>query len=176
MITHLHHIVPKHMGGTDDPENLVELTIEEHAEAHKKLFEEHGKWQDKVAWLGLLKLISHEQILEEMYAARKGVPTKPHSLETKEKISNSLRGRKLGPQSPEHVAKRTATCKGRPNPMKGKPKGPMSTESKKKLSLSQSGKVHGPASESRKLKIAESKLGRKRKYLPDGSFIMVEPE
>lgn len=38
------------MGGTDDPSNLMELTVEEHAEAHKKLYEQHGKWQDKIAW------------------------------------------------------------------------------------------------------------------------------
>jgi len=47
------------MGGTDDPSNLVELTVEEHAEAHRKLFEEHGHWQDELAWKGLLKLITN---------------------------------------------------------------------------------------------------------------------
>ena len=26
-IKHKHHIIPRHMGGTDDPINLVELTI-----------------------------------------------------------------------------------------------------------------------------------------------------
>ena len=41
-IYHVHHIVPRHMGGTDDPSNLIKLTIEEHAEAHKKLWEKHG--------------------------------------------------------------------------------------------------------------------------------------
>ncbi len=47
---HKHHIIPRHAGGTDDPSNLVELTIPEHAEAHRKLYEEYGRWQDKVAW------------------------------------------------------------------------------------------------------------------------------
>ena len=45
--THTHHIIPKHMGGTDDPSNLIELTVRQHALAHKKLYEKHGKWQDK---------------------------------------------------------------------------------------------------------------------------------
>jgi len=49
-IYHSHHIVPRHMGGTDDKSNLVKLTVEEHAEAHRKLYEEHNKLEDKLAW------------------------------------------------------------------------------------------------------------------------------
>lgn len=56
VMKHTHHIIPKHMGGTDEPNNLIELTIEEHADAHKKLYEEFGHWQDYVAWQGLAKL------------------------------------------------------------------------------------------------------------------------
>jgi hypothetical protein len=41
------------MGGSDEPSNLIELTIEKHAEAHKKLWREHGHWQDEVAWKAL---------------------------------------------------------------------------------------------------------------------------
>ena len=26
-LTHKHHIIPKYMGGTDEPENLVEVTV-----------------------------------------------------------------------------------------------------------------------------------------------------
>jgi hypothetical protein len=63
MITHKHHIIPKHMGGTDDPENLVELTIEQHAAAHKKLYEQYGLLQDKLAWLGLSGLMSGAEII-----------------------------------------------------------------------------------------------------------------
>jgi hypothetical protein len=51
--THKHHIIPKHMGGTDDPSNLMELTVAEHAEAHKKLWEEHNQEWDRIAWLAL---------------------------------------------------------------------------------------------------------------------------
>jgi len=49
MKKHIHHIVPKHAGGTDDPSNLVELSVEEHAAAHLALYEKYGRWQDKVA-------------------------------------------------------------------------------------------------------------------------------
>jgi hypothetical protein len=53
---HKHHIIPRYLGGTDDPSNLVELTVEQHAEAHRLLYEQHGNWQDYVAWQGLAKL------------------------------------------------------------------------------------------------------------------------
>lgn len=71
---HKHHIIPKHMGGTDEESNLVELTIEEHAEAHKKLYEEHGRWQDKLAWQGLAGLATKEELVKEMLreAGKKG--------------------------------------------------------------------------------------------------------
>ena len=62
-MSHLHHIVPKHMGGTDDPDNLIELSVEDHAEAHKKLFEEYGHWQDYLAWQGLSKIIPREKLI-----------------------------------------------------------------------------------------------------------------
>jgi hypothetical protein len=47
MLMHIHHITPRHAGGTDDPSNLIELTVEQHAEAHRILFEQYGRWQDE---------------------------------------------------------------------------------------------------------------------------------
>ena len=49
---HEHHIIPKYAGGTDSPDNLIKLTVEEHAEAHRKLYEQYGRWQDRVARIG----------------------------------------------------------------------------------------------------------------------------
>ena len=48
--THKHHIIPRHIGGTDHPDNIVRLTHEGHAIAHLWLFIMHGRWQDKLAW------------------------------------------------------------------------------------------------------------------------------
>jgi len=62
--THKHHIIPKHMGGTDDPSNIVELTVEQHAHIHKRLYELYGYWQDKMAWLGLSGHIGKEEIIK----------------------------------------------------------------------------------------------------------------
>ena len=62
-MSHKHHIIPKHAGGSDRPENLVELSVEEHAEAHRLLYEQYGRWQDKTAWEGLTGLISKEELV-----------------------------------------------------------------------------------------------------------------
>lgn len=59
--THKHHIIPRHMGGSDDSSNLVELTVSEHAEAHKVLYETHGKEQDLIAWQMLSGQITTDQ-------------------------------------------------------------------------------------------------------------------
>jgi|TARA_R110001592_G_C12940999_1_gene730405 RNA polymerase sigma factor (sigma-70 family) len=37
-----HHIIPRHHGGDDNPNNIIELEVREHALAHKKLYEETG--------------------------------------------------------------------------------------------------------------------------------------
>jgi hypothetical protein len=71
---HKHHIIPKYAGGNDDEINLVELTIEEHAEAHRKLYEKHGHWQDYLAWQGLAGLMKKEELVKKMLseAGKKG--------------------------------------------------------------------------------------------------------
>jgi len=61
MLKHKHHILPKHAGGSDDPSNLIEVTVEEHAELHLSLYLEHGMWQDWLAYNGLIGRISTEE-------------------------------------------------------------------------------------------------------------------
>lgn len=62
---HIHHIIPRHAGGSDDPGNLIELTIEEHAEAHRLLFEQYNREEDRLAWLGLSGQVGKEEIILE---------------------------------------------------------------------------------------------------------------
>lgn len=50
---HVHHLIPKHMGGSDEPHNLLSCTVEEHALLHKRLWKKHGYEWDRVAWLSL---------------------------------------------------------------------------------------------------------------------------
>jgi hypothetical protein len=35
---HLHHIIPRACGGTDDPRNLIWLTLKDHCDAHGNLY------------------------------------------------------------------------------------------------------------------------------------------
>jgi len=95
-IYHKHHIIPRHAGGTDDPSNLIKLTIDEHAEAHRILYQKHGRWQDRVAWQALTKAIPKAEIIRL-------------------KQSLATKGKK---QTPEHIEKRKLL--GEKNPMFGK--------------------------------------------------------
>lgn len=55
------------MGGTDDPENLISLTPEEHAKAHQYLYEKYGKIEDYLAWKGLEGFIGKEEIIKKIF-------------------------------------------------------------------------------------------------------------
>ena len=71
--THMHHIIPKHMGGTDDPSNLVELTVEE-----------HGSTYDFVAWKALSGQITSDEA--RRLATIATWTGRKHTKEAKEKI------------------------------------------------------------------------------------------
>lgn len=45
-VNHVHHIVPKSRGGTENPENLVVLDFIEHARIHAEDFLRGGPWFD----------------------------------------------------------------------------------------------------------------------------------
>ena len=112
---HKHHIIPKHAGGTDDPDNLVYLSVKEHAIAHAKLYLEHGDLKDYLAYKGLRKQIGKEEIFREcarigglnnkgkskskdhsskISKANKNNPKLqiPHTEERKQNISKSMKG------------------------------------------------------------------------------------
>lgn len=142
---HTHHIIPRHMGGTDDPSNLIELTIEEHAEAHRLLYEQNGKWQDRVAWQGLLGLIPHQEIMLEMYNAQRGKGnamygkpcyykmTEEQKQQWKDNIGKAITGRKDSNETREKKRQAQLGVKKGITPWnKGKRTGPQTAESRRK--------------------------------------------
>lgn len=101
---HKHHIVPKRNGGSDDPSNLIEVTVEEHALLHKELWDKFGDPRDYLAWKCLSGLIGKDELVKELYILGgkisgpklKGIPkngkgAKGHkkSSKTKQKMKDS---------------------------------------------------------------------------------------
>ena len=101
---HKHHIIPKHMGGTNEPSNLIELTVKEHAGAHRVLWEQYGRKEDELAWKGLAGIIGKEELVKELMflgqqkggSKSKGKIRGPQTLEHKDKIKKSCEGKNLG--------------------------------------------------------------------------------
>lgn len=96
LIYHNHHIIPKHAGGTDEPSNIVKLTVAEHAEAHRLLFETYGREWDRIAWLGLSGIVGREEVV--YLANRQGG-------------SNGGRGNKNVPKTEKHKQKLSESIK-----------------------------------------------------------------
>lgn len=90
-MSHIHHIIPKHASGSDDPSNLVELTVEDHAIAHKVLFWFWKREEDKIAWLALSGQIDKEEATRMAASAwcKKNNLGKKHSDQTKQRMSDS---------------------------------------------------------------------------------------
>jgi hypothetical protein len=132
-----HHILPKCMGGTNNPDNLVRLTPEEHFVAHQLLVKMHPGIRGLVYALVAMcmdrdgvrlnnklfgwvrrkygKIMGDSKrgkprpkwIMEKMWNRNKGCS---HTEEHKQKIRAALKGRK---KTSEHVAKVSAALKGR---------------------------------------------------------------
>jgi hypothetical protein len=140
-VYHKHHIIPKHMGGSDDSYNLVEVTVEEHAELHRQLWEELGHWQDEIAWRMLSGQITSAE-------ATKLAQKRPKTQAWKDMMSKRMSGEKhryYGQTLPEATKKKLSDAlSGENNPMFGKTH---SEEVRQKISESrknQVGKKRGP--------------------------------
>jgi hypothetical protein len=132
-----HHIIPKHAGGTNDPTNLIPVTIQEHAECHRRLWEQHGMIEDKVAWLALS---GQSDAFDE---ARK------------ELIRQKLSG---VPKTPEHRAKISAALKGRVRPFRSRSGRPMTQAHKDAIRKAHLGKT---LSAEHRANLSKAKLGNR---------------
>lgn len=165
---HKHHIIPKHAGGTDDPENLIELTIEDHAEAHRLLWEEYGRWQDRVAWLSLSGMIGHEERIREILSnSNKGNLTGyKMSYEQRQKLSENRKKEKnpmygkLGKDNPRYGTSLSDETKEKiSNSLLGR-KWSDETRKKQEKIRSQLGYYNFLQNKERCQKISESKKGK----------------
>ena len=135
-LTHIHHIVPRHMGGSNDPSNLVELSVEEHALAHKRLYEEFGRHEDRIAWLTLSGQITKEAARREVVSL---VNTgRKFTAEHRKKLSDAHKGHKHSEATKQK--QREASLRLGLKPPSGR-RGPRSEEVKRKLSLANKGQI-----------------------------------
>ena len=86
---HKHHHPPKHRVG--DHDNVIEVTVEQHAELHLSEYLTHGLQEDWLAYRGLAGIISHEQAVSEAQsiAVTKANKTRVWSDQARESIAQS---------------------------------------------------------------------------------------
>ena len=104
---HRHHIIPKHMGGTDEPTNLIDLPYWAHIEVHKRLWEVYGKLEDKLAYCMLSGKTEEAEKVRVELAKKKykeWYENNPEEVKKwKSNISKSLKGKRHMPD--EHYKK-----------------------------------------------------------------------
>jgi ketol-acid reductoisomerase len=130
------------MGGSNDPSNLVNLTVEEHAMAHLKLYNDHKNPYDLLAYEGLIKMKNGGELAAEASRiANTGKIAKPETLKKKSKAI--LKRIEMGLYTPPTNAglPRTSEWRSRVSvAMKGNKNGlgtKRSEETKKKMSEAQ---------------------------------------
>ena len=158
-----HHVIPRCVGGSNAPENLVCLTAEEHYVAHQLLvFMYPGN--HKILWAAS-NMTGKNRLMQrpnnKMYSwirkrlaeqSRKRNTGYKHTDECRARMSASHLGVKLGPRSAETKAKMSAAAKGRAK----------SPEHCAAISRAHTGRVHGPhTAESRKRMSVAQKLACK---------------
>jgi len=118
--TERHHIVPRCMGGSDDAENLINLTAREHYVAHQllvKIYPRNGKLV-YAARMMTIGTETHDRSKNRMYSWLKEKFSEEHSQRMtgnnrykkskahRQKQSLSMQGKNTGKQSKEHIRKR----------------------------------------------------------------------
>ena len=148
-----HHIVPKSMGGGDNPENIVRLTAREHYLVHWMLFKIYKNKQTLFAWYRM----THSRDGIERYTSRTFEYAKKYKAK---QMSEMFTGIEL---TKEHTEKLSQAKKGKTyeeigrdeSPLKGRK---LSDDHKKKVSDSSRGRRH---SESTKKQLSGLRVGDK---------------
>ena len=99
-----HHIIPRCMGGTDDKNNLVDLTAREHFIIHKLLCEIYPD-NDKLFFAYRMMAVMKNSYDNERIYLVSSREFERIRLLANQKIGNALRGRKTGKQSSDIIEK-----------------------------------------------------------------------
>lgn len=163
--TESHHIIPKSIGGTNDPSNLVDLTPREHFICHKlltKMVEGKNKSKMMYAYRALaivknphrppFKITSSEFEKLRSLGLRKGVKT---SNETKQKISNAKKEKNSGKNNPMYGKKHSAETRDK------------LSATRKARSGTPGWNIRPACSKEKANKIRESNTGRRWVHDPD---------
>ena len=102
VIYHWHHIVPRHAGGTDDPTNLIRVTVEEHAELHFARYLTYGEMGD---WIAALTLSGQMTTAEATAEARREFTRQNPNHH---KLAGKIGGKAPASQKAKQVAAKTA--------------------------------------------------------------------
>jgi hypothetical protein len=148
--TEKHHIIPRCMGGTDEPTNLVRLTPEAHYVAHQllaKLYPDNHKLIYAVVLMTAGNFRNNK--LYGWVRRKNSIAKQNMSDETKAKMSASKKGKKRQPVSAETKAKMSAANKGKT----------LSDETKAKISIANKGRA---VSDETKAKLRSANLGKSR--------------
>jgi hypothetical protein len=105
--THKHHIIPKYMGGSNSKDNLVEVTVTQHAMFHFCNYQLWSNEEDKIAWRTLSGQITLDEAKEEakILGRRKGIQTQMENnlgifgIPLEERTNNCREGGKRGAQT-----------------------------------------------------------------------------
>jgi hypothetical protein len=161
-----HHVVPRSLGGTNAPDNIVKLTAREHLICHRLLIKmTTGVQKSKMAfaaWRMIFSNKKHKRVkvtsriyesikLEMSKAASERSKTYRHSEESKQKIAQSKLGKTRNVTWGDKIAEANT----------GKKKSPLTVETKEKIRQGNIGKKREPLSVSHRRNVADSKRGKK---------------
>jgi len=173
--TELHHIIPQSMGGSNDKDNLVELTAREHFICHWLLIKmTEGK--DRSKMLYALNGMKAENRYQQRYNTKITARVyETYRIEHAENHSNTMKGRpaKNKGRSMSEEQKQLLREKAKANHASGKVYSEESQkkrlskmigythseETRQKQSLASKGKLKGPMSEEEKLKRSVKQKG-----------------
>lgn len=165
--TEQHHIIPKSLGGTDEPENLVRLTAREHFICHKLLtkFTTGDNKKKMIFAYRCLALMCNNNHSRYQISSREFNNIRSLKFNHTAESINKMKGRtawNLGLTTPDYVKEKlSVSLKGRAAWNKGKST-PHSDQAKINMSLAKIGKSRKPFSAETKAKMAEAARNRKK--------------